>query len=87
MVFITRFECSFTSSPLISGVVLHLCHSFRVEFSAKLYHERGNFSKSVEILEPLLYESEGADKEEVRKNTLQTSGEDVTLHSQRVEKM
>ncbi len=28
--FHTRFECSFTSSPLVSSVVLHLLHSFRV---------------------------------------------------------
>ena len=26
----TRFECSFTSSPLLSSVVSHLLHSFRV---------------------------------------------------------
>ncbi len=26
----TRFECSFTSFPLVSSVVLHLLHSFRV---------------------------------------------------------
>ena len=31
---ITRFECSFTSSPLVSSVVSHLPHSFRVCFSA-----------------------------------------------------
>ncbi len=28
--FYTRFECSFTSSPLVSSVVSHLLHSFRV---------------------------------------------------------
>ena len=28
--FSTRFECNFTSSPLVSSVVLHLFHSFRV---------------------------------------------------------
>ncbi len=32
-IFSTRFECSFTSSPLVSSVVLHLLHSFRVCFS------------------------------------------------------
>ncbi len=30
--FYTRFECSFTSSPLFSSVVSHLLHSFRVYF-------------------------------------------------------
>jgi hypothetical protein len=29
-IFSTRFECSFTSSPLVSSVVSHLLHSFRV---------------------------------------------------------
>ncbi len=28
----TRFECSSTSSPLVSSVILHLLHSFRVYF-------------------------------------------------------
>jgi hypothetical protein len=32
MIFFTRFECSFTSSPLVSSVFLHLPHSFRVYF-------------------------------------------------------
>jgi hypothetical protein len=31
-IFPTRFECIFTSSPLISSVVSHLPHSFRVYF-------------------------------------------------------
>ena len=31
-IFSTRFECSFTSSPLVSSVVLNLPHSFRVQF-------------------------------------------------------
>ncbi len=31
-IFPTRFECRFTSSPLVSSVVLHLLHSFRVQF-------------------------------------------------------
>ncbi len=29
-IFSTRFECIFTSSPLVSSVFLHLLHSFRV---------------------------------------------------------
>ncbi len=29
-IFSTRFECEFTSSPLVSSVHLHLLHSFRV---------------------------------------------------------
>ncbi len=29
-IFSTRFECIFTSSPLVSSVFLHLPHSFRV---------------------------------------------------------
>jgi hypothetical protein len=32
--FLPRFECSFSSSPLVSSVVFHLPHSFRVYFSA-----------------------------------------------------
>ncbi len=31
LVFSTRFECNFTFSPLVSSVVSHLLHSFRVE--------------------------------------------------------
>jgi hypothetical protein len=31
-IFSTRFECSFTSFPLVSSVVLHLLHSKRVYF-------------------------------------------------------
>ncbi len=30
VIFPTRFECSFTSFPPVSSVVLHLLHSFRV---------------------------------------------------------
>jgi hypothetical protein len=29
-IFSTRFECTFTSSPLVSSVLIHLLHSFRV---------------------------------------------------------
>ena len=32
-IFSTRFECGFTSSPLVSSVFSHLLHSFRVYFS------------------------------------------------------
>ncbi len=31
-IFSNRFECSFTSSALVSSVVIHLLHSFRVCF-------------------------------------------------------
>ena len=31
-IFATRFECDFSSSPLVSSVVFHLRHSFRVWF-------------------------------------------------------
>ncbi len=31
-IFSARFECGFASSPLVSSVVLHLIHSFRVWF-------------------------------------------------------
>jgi hypothetical protein len=31
--FSTRFECTFPSSPLVSSVVCHVLHSFRVYFS------------------------------------------------------
>jgi hypothetical protein len=30
LIFYTRFECNFSSSPLVSSVISHLLHSFRV---------------------------------------------------------
>ncbi len=39
-IFSTDFQCSFTSSPLISSVVLHLLHSFRVQFGVMIHFDK-----------------------------------------------
>ena len=44
--FYTRFECSFTSSPLVSSVVSHLLHSFRVWFHIFPTRFECSFSRS-----------------------------------------
>jgi hypothetical protein len=68
VIFSTRFECFFTSSPLVSSVFSLLPHSFRVCFcstcqdvTAEVKSARGQKKDS---LKP------------ISKNTLETGGED-----------
>ncbi len=75
-IFPTLFECSFTSSPLVSSVVSHLLHSFRVYFFRLEEEEAALLKDYVE------------DKEEEEKwQKLQFTLARVKLHSKRVEKM
>jgi hypothetical protein len=54
----TRFECSFASSPLVSSVVLHLLHSFRVCFSRYETYEAENRDLKLQLQE-LVNKTEG----------------------------
>jgi hypothetical protein len=71
-IFSTRFECNFVSSPLVSSVVLHPLLM------------RGSAINRLATLGTTNYT-----RSEWRrcKTILETSGEDVKLHSKRVEKM
>ena len=97
-IFSTRFECEFTSSPLVSSVVLHLPHSFRVYFLRLLHSFRvwiyifstrfecTDFSRGICKMRTMTWEKDYTVPIRV-KSTLETSGEDVKVHSKRVEKM
>ncbi len=74
-IFPTRFECNFTSSPLVSSVVFIFHRYTYVQKAMKSRYRMPNLPN--EERELLL---EG-------KTTLETSEEDVELHSKRVEKM
>ncbi len=78
----------FASSPLVSGVILHLPHSFRVYFQELLV--TGCLPHPERLLPcPILHvwRASGPSQEIQCKTTLETSEEDVKLHSKRVEKM
>ncbi len=89
-IFSTRFECSFASSPLVSSVALHILHSFRVQlyiFSTRFECTiKGRPKDALKTL--LASDYSGTIKLFVKgRTTLEMSGEDVKLHSKRVEKM
>ncbi len=96
----TRSECGFASSPLVPRVVLHLLHSFRVwyvassplvssvNFSVKFGRDAFLTNKpDVSVYEDLFNKSGPINGKISGKTTLETSGEDVKLHSKRVGKM
>jgi hypothetical protein len=93
----TRFECSCTSSPLVSSVVSHLLHSFRVYFFVQILfrHDPKQFSflkaltsvlsdYGISKLHPL-----GVENVKMMINILTRCDQAVGkyLHSKRVEKM
>ena len=96
-IFSTSFECGFTCSPLVSSVVSHLLHSFRVYFSGpgELYLSPSSLTSLTSLVEGYRTVRErrlgevNYTRNEWRrcKTTLETSGEDVKLHSKRVGKM
>ena len=68
------------TSTLVSSVKLYLPHSFRVYFQVRHYQIQPEvFEAANDPLRQTLIE--------IGKNTLEASGEDVKLHSNRVEKM
>jgi hypothetical protein len=71
-VFSTRFECIFSSSPLVSSVV-----SDCVVFTFNFDEEVCCLTQNLTVLNNGL----------LVKTTLETSGEDVISHSKRVEKI
>ncbi len=81
-IFSTRFECSFTSSPLVSSVFFIV--SIREELYGLENLEGTTAVKARESLTDILKAAEMAGQ---RETTLETSGEDVKLHSKRVEKI
>ena len=79
-IFSTRFECGFTSFPLVSSVLL------------------GKWSQVISLALSNVFTGQPETEEELKelaqmvavpvgKTTLETSGEDVKLHSTRVGKM
>ncbi len=85
MIFSTRFECSFTSSSLVSSVVSHLIHSFRVQFRYEYHRGQGYSPRTTVGLETCKTTLQTS--EEDVKTKLETSEDDEKLHSKRVEKM
>jgi hypothetical protein len=86
-IFSTSFECGFTSSPLVSSVILDILHSFRVCFQGTVAGLLASDFKYVTLSTGDLLRAEVAAGSQIGKNTLETSGKDVKLHSFRVEKM
>jgi hypothetical protein len=100
--FYTRFECSFTSSSLVSSVVLHPLHSFECSFTFSSLVSSVVFRFTARVLcftltvidtsvtgstQRNTVRESCCTKMETSKTTLETGGEDVKLHSKRVEKM
>ncbi len=82
MIFCTRFECSFSSSPLVSSVV---STALALQLAARFDPPKASKQRSYQE-KPT---TENYTRNEWRrcKTTLETGGEDVKLHSRRVKKM
>ncbi len=92
LIFSTRFECGFRSSPLVSSVVLDLLHSFRVYFH--IFSTRFECSlrssppvSSVVLAPSVSHESSEETVTASQIEQVKAINRVVKIHSKRVEKM